>query len=980
MKKNLLAYSLQAIFAFGVLSTPMAFVNASQTSTAYNVQAPQANIEIIQTTINKSPADKALYQGIRLANGMEVLLISDEKANKSLMSVGLPIGSMEDPVSQQGLAHYLEHMILMGSKAFPETNSLDGFLNKNGGYNNAYTASDRTIYYLEVNNNAFDEAVARLSDAFAQPLLSEKNAKKEINAVNAEMVRAKSNDGFLLRDVGLATSNQNHPMTKFAVGNNVTLSDKKESKLQDELVDFYQKYYSANLMKAVLYSNQPIDKMAKLANETLGKVENKNLAVPKVDVPLFTEKEKNVVIQYKPIKPSKLLAISFDMPEDKAQFKHKTGAYLAYLFSNNSEGTLSDYLIKNGLSDSGIQAEADPDVSRNRGDFTFYVALTDKGLAQRDYIISLIFQQIENIKKAGVQPSYFNEVKESLNQEFKHLQIEKGGSYIASLASQMISYPLEHIIDHGYVVDNMDEKAILAKLDAMNIENARILFVDEKAKTDKKTKYFEAPYSVSKITTEQKQRWLDFSKNPELKLPELNPYFATDFSLNAVDKSRTMPKLIEQQQGTQIYAMPSHYFGDEPKVALLAGLKIMPEVIDLKQGISAVLLTYMADLARTKLAFQSSVAGLSFSPRVSENGLGFYLEGYTQHILRFLQDSVKNFSEFELTESFLNQAKERYIEALDRLDKESAARQAGNAISQFANYPYFEIDKAREMVKQITIADVKFIREKLLTQATSLRLLSVGNLSDTQVKALATEITKLVKNNNTTLDYGRYLDINQSQRKLNYVKQIPHEDNAFTISYFAHNIPELEGRAQSMLLRDVISRWYFDDLRTDKQLGYAVYARRDSIGKTSGIQFLVQSPTASPKTIMEHNQRFIQESLEKLKNMSADEFEKYRASLLERLQHKPESLAEEFEEFSGDFALGNDKFDRKAQLIAKIKETRQQDVIDFYQSTIVEQKGLVFASQAIGTNKAINQAAELNGFEKVESIEKLQREFELKSY
>ena len=171
MKKNLLAYSLQAIFAFGVLSTPMAFANASQNSTAYNVQAQQANIEIIKTTINKSPADKAIYQAIRLANGMEVLLISDEKANKSLMSVGLPIGSMEDPVSQQGLAHYLEHMILMGSKAFPETNSLDGFLNKNGGYNNAYTASDRTIYYLEVNNNAFDEAVARLSDAFAQPLL-----------------------------------------------------------------------------------------------------------------------------------------------------------------------------------------------------------------------------------------------------------------------------------------------------------------------------------------------------------------------------------------------------------------------------------------------------------------------------------------------------------------------------------------------------------------------------------------------------------------------------------------------------------------------------------------------------------------------------------------------------------------------------------------------------------------------------------------
>ncbi|MCT8692540.1 insulinase family protein, partial [Glaesserella parasuis] len=274
MKKSLLSYSLSLILGLGAVASLPVFANSATQPTVITNTQQQLGFELIKTTINKSPTDKAIYQGIRLANGMEVLLISDDKANKSLMSVGLPVGSMDDPVKQQGLAHYLEHMILMGSKAFPETNSLDGFLTKNGGYNNAFTASDRTVYYLEVNNNAFDEAVARLADAFAQPLLSEANAKKEVNAVNAEMVRAKSNDGFLMQDVNLATANPNHPITKFAVGNNVTLSDKAESKLQDELVKFYQQYYSANLMKAVLYANQPIEKLAKLAEQTLGKVEN----------------------------------------------------------------------------------------------------------------------------------------------------------------------------------------------------------------------------------------------------------------------------------------------------------------------------------------------------------------------------------------------------------------------------------------------------------------------------------------------------------------------------------------------------------------------------------------------------------------------------------------------------------------------------------------------------------------------------------
>ncbi|MGX2974817.1 pitrilysin [Ursidibacter arcticus] len=980
MRKSVLSYTLQAILVLGAVSSTQVFANSTQNPTAITVSQQQKGFELINIAINKSPTDKAIYQGIKLANGMEVLLISDEKANKSLMSVGLPIGSMEDPILQQGLAHYLEHMILMGSKSFPETNSLDGFLTKNGGYNNAYTASDRTVYYLEVNNNAFDEAVSRLSDAFAQPLLSESNAKKEVNAVNAEMVRAKSNDGFLMHDVNLATANPNHPITKFAVGNNITLSDKAGSKLQEELVKFYQKYYSSNLMKAVLYSNQPIEKLAKLAENTLGKVENKQLSKPKVTVPFFRAEDKGVFISYKPVKPNKMLAISFDLPEDKSAFKAKSGNYLSYVFSNNSDGTLSDYLIKQGLSDSGIQAAASDDVSRNRGDFTFYIQLTEKGLAEKDKIISLVFQQIEKIKQSGIQESYFNELKESLNQEFQHLQVEKSGHYVAQLVSQMLNYPLEHIIDQPYLIETIDKKAIQAKLAEMHIDNARIMLIDDKVSTDKKTKYFEAPYSVAKFSAEQRQQWLNFAHNPEIKLPELNPYFATDFSLNKVDNSRKKPQLIDKQAGTEIYAMPSHYFPNEPKVALLLGLKISPEVVDLKQGVSAVLLGYMADLARTKLAFQASVAGMSLSPVLSENGVAISVEGYTQNMAKFLQDSILNFKQFELSEHFLAQAKQRYLEALDRLDKDNAARQANIALGNFANYPYAENSKKREMIAQVKLSDIAFIREKLLTQPTSLRLLSVGNLSDEQVKNIALETEKLLKNNNKTLDFGRYLDINQSQRKINYIKQIPHQDNAFAIAFFPTNYQELEGISRASLLKNIISRWYFDDLRTDKQLGYVVYATTTAVGKTSGLQFLVQSPTASAQTIMQHNERFFAETFTKLKEMPQAEFEKYRNSLIELLQHKPESLEQEFSEYLTDFARGNNKFNRKTQIIEQIKQLSQQDIISFYQKAVIEQSGFVFASQAIGVNDKINQPANLKGFEKIDSIEKLQQEFEIKAY
>ena len=82
----------------------------------------------IEQTINKSDKDPRQYQAIRLDNAMTVLLVSDPQATKSLAALTLPIGSLDDPNQQLGLAHYLEHMVLMGSKRYPQPDNLAEFL------------------------------------------------------------------------------------------------------------------------------------------------------------------------------------------------------------------------------------------------------------------------------------------------------------------------------------------------------------------------------------------------------------------------------------------------------------------------------------------------------------------------------------------------------------------------------------------------------------------------------------------------------------------------------------------------------------------------------------------------------------------------------------------------------------------------------------------------------------------------------------
>ena len=82
----------------------------------------------IQETIRKSEKDTRQYQAITLDNKMVVLLVSDPQAVKSLSALVVPVGSLEDPDSHPGLAHFLEHMTLMGSKNYPQPDSLAEFL------------------------------------------------------------------------------------------------------------------------------------------------------------------------------------------------------------------------------------------------------------------------------------------------------------------------------------------------------------------------------------------------------------------------------------------------------------------------------------------------------------------------------------------------------------------------------------------------------------------------------------------------------------------------------------------------------------------------------------------------------------------------------------------------------------------------------------------------------------------------------------
>lgn len=77
--------------------------------------------------------------------------------------VGVNIGSFKDPVDAQGMAHLLEHLLTMGSEKYPSESEIDDFLTSRGGYQNAMTECEHTIYEIIVNKPYLKKSIMNVS-------------------------------------------------------------------------------------------------------------------------------------------------------------------------------------------------------------------------------------------------------------------------------------------------------------------------------------------------------------------------------------------------------------------------------------------------------------------------------------------------------------------------------------------------------------------------------------------------------------------------------------------------------------------------------------------------------------------------------------------------------------------------------------------------------------------------------------------------
>lgn len=287
-----------------------------------------------------SPNDTHHYRYLTLDNQLRVLLISSEDATKSAAALAVNVGHFDDPIEREGLAHYLEHMLFLGTEKYPKVGDFQSYINQHGGSNNAWTGTEHTCFFFDVSANVFEKALDRFSQFFVAPLFNEEALDKERQAVESEYRLKLNDDSRRFYQVNKEVVNPNHPFAKFSVGNLETLNDRDGISIRQEIVDFYRTHYSSDLMTLTIYGPQSLDQLQTWAEEKFGSITNNHLAGKSIAVPISDENSTGILVNIEPLKEIRKLIMTFPLPGMDHHYSTKPLSYFAHLLGYEGEGSL----------------------------------------------------------------------------------------------------------------------------------------------------------------------------------------------------------------------------------------------------------------------------------------------------------------------------------------------------------------------------------------------------------------------------------------------------------------------------------------------------------------------------------------------------------------------------------------------------------------------------------------------------------------
>lgn len=897
------------------------------------IAAPSAWAEespVADVTIPKvSPFDDRDYRVLTLENGLQALLVSDPEADKAAASMNVRVGSAQDPDDLQGLAHFLEHMLFLGTEPYPQSDAYQQYISDNAGSHNAFTAQQDTNYFFDIEPSALPGALDRFSEFFLSPLFNADHLESERNIVHSEYMARIRDESRRENDVLNQLLNPDNPTTGFAVGSRDTLADPEgEATLRERVIDFYHRYYDANVMNLAVVAPQPLDELEALVVERFADIPDHDLSAPTIDAPLIDPDTLPRYVERQSLQDRRQLRFYFPIPDPTDEYRTKPTQLIAHLLGDEGDGSLLAVLREAGLAD-GLSAG----VGRGDGNealFTVSISLTPAGAERLDDIEATLFAAIEQIRADGLAEWRYDEQKSLSEQAFRFQQHGAPQQEATRLAMSLSRYPVEDVQYAAYRMDGMDSERQQRYLDALTQDNMLRFYSAPDVESDTVSPWFNTQWKEQPPTAIGQAL-------SGLALPEPNPFIASDLTLQG-GQDEQPTALIETPTFTTWHMQDSRF--NTPSVEWRVSLQHPSASYSAEEAVLTRLLAGWLNDSLNESLYPAWIAGQSFSAYAHARGMTLSFSGWRDGQTPLIEQALEQLQQADISTGAFERVRYQLQREWRNAPQASLTGQASRALGEALLTPQWSTAELLEASQRLEKRHLENFRRRFLDDL-YIDAMAVGNLNAEQAQEQANLIRGALTPRLTRDDIPPLtpLEVSSESEILH-----PHStrEESLVLRYLQGRDTSVEEQARLSVLAQWLDTPFYQQLRTEEQLGYIVNAGYSPMLEAPGISLIVQSPDVDSSTIAERMDAFMEAAEARLNTLSNGELAAHRQAVHDRLNQRDTSLPSMTNRYWQATALDEVRFDRREQLAALALDVSVEELQSLWPELLSRQLDIRF--------------------------------------
>lgn len=831
---------------------------------------------------------------------------------------------------------------------------------QNAGYSNAFTSGYDTNYHFEVaaasRSGGDDPKVSPLYgalDRFAQfficPLFLQETLDRELHAVDSENKKNLQSDLWRLNQLSKSLSNTKHPYHKFSSGNLKTLKEWPSSQgieIRDEFMKFHAEQYSANRMKLVILGRESLDTLEAWAAEFFSDIKNQDLPLLRWDdVHPFSEDHLGQQVFAKPVMDDRVLELVFPYPDESEIYDSHPGAYITHLIGHEGPGSILSYLRNKGWANE-LSAGA-YHLCHGTGALKVSVRLTAEGLGCYEEIVKTVFSYISLLRKSGPNKELHDEQRILSEIDFWYSQKIQAVRFASAMSRSMQDSRPPQLILSKDVVRTFDPELIARGLSCLRPDNFNLKLVTQHPPRpfDQKEEWYGTDYRLETIPQkllaelEQIVSPEGGSHLPELHLPYKNEFVPTrlDVQKEEVEKPAQAPTLLRNDDHLRLwYKKDDTFWVPKAHVNILLRTPLV-YASPATMAMSNLFIHLLADRL-TEYAYDAELAGLDYELR-GDSASGFVVKvaGYNDKLHVLLEKLLLAMRNSNISENRFEQIKEKLSRYYRNRELNAPWGLIGSHLQSLVRQDYWPSAFVSSELESITFKDIKEWSHQALRQA-NIEMLIHGNVARDEASNIAGIVEASSRYHALSRNYclaPRDLVLPQGS---NYVYEVTHADpeNVNNCIDFYLSIGPITDRvlsAKLSLFAQITDEPSFDQLRTQEQLGYVVFTMKHVATTTMGYTVLIQSERDNCY-LESRIEAFLANMGEKLENMSDEEFESHKSSLIDQLLEKPHSLGIEQARFWSQIYTQYYNFYSRGIQAENVRKLDKASIVEFYRHFI----------------------------------------------